>query len=62
MGEVRSHSSNISQKGACTRHGQRKTEGSNRGVKLIWPQLTCLCPQTGISPVQNIQIRFLSIN
>jgi hypothetical protein len=23
--------------------GKKKTEGSNRGVKLIWPQFTCFC-------------------
>ena len=38
----------------------KKTKGTNRGVKLIWPQLTDVCPFTGLSPEQKNQIRYLS--
>jgi hypothetical protein len=62
MEGVRSPCPIISNKGAYTRHGQRKTEGTDRGVKLIWPQSAHFCPQSGIFPVKKNQIRFLSIN
>ena len=42
-------------------YGQSKTKGTNCGVKLIWPQLTSVCPDTGLSPEQKIQIRLLII-
>ena len=40
----------------------KEKKGTDLGVKLIWPQLTCFCPQTGLSPVQKNQIRYLSNN